>query len=82
MEMLTVSSKPDGTMPHVGVPCLIRRVEIEVDNVVEHSNGHRHCFLEQLFVKNTAAYVLRQVDRPKVANGSLILGRVECDLCA
>ncbi len=69
-------------MAQVGCACLIHRVVVDVDDVVEHAHGVVDGFLQLLVVQLTFLDVIHQIDRAEVADRDLFLGGVERDLGA
>ena len=76
-------AKADGTMTHIRTLGGFRRVEIDVDNIVESTNGNMDRFAQHFMVERPVGFDVRvENDRPKVANRSLILTGIEGNLGA
>lgn len=70
-------------MAQVAVACLLHRVQVDVDDVVQHA--HRGVNrLAQLDVVDVPLFVQvpGQVHRPDVAHRDLVGARIQRDLCA
>jgi len=75
-------AEADGAMPKVRGARLRRRVEVDVDDVVEHPHRQRHRLAQCPVVEASADDVARQVHRAEVAHGRLVGAGVERDFRA
>ena len=74
--------KPDRPVPQVRAARFRDRVEIDVDDVVEHSHRNGHGALQPRVIQSAVMDVIEQIDRAKIADGGLVIGRIERDLGA
>ena len=74
--------RPDRAVAQVRRARLGRRVEVDVDDVVEHPHRQRHGVAQRRLVEASVDDVPRQVDRAEVADRRLVGAGVERDLGA
>ena len=69
-------------MAQVGAARLRHAVEIVIDHVVEHAHGRVDGFFQFASVQRAVFDVRSQIDRAEVADGDLVIRRVQRDFGA
>ena len=69
-------------VPQVGFPRLLRRVVVDVDDIVQHAHGGAHGLFQFAQVEAVLADMLREIDRAEVAHRDLLAAGVQRDLGA
>ena len=65
-------TESNGPVPEVGGSCFRRRIEIDVDDVIEHPHPRAHGAAQQRFIQIPVLDVRRDVDRTKIADGGFV----------
>ena len=73
----THEAESDRAVPVVGVLCFVRGVEINIDDVVEHSNCNLNGLFNLLDVEFAVRDMVAKVDAAQVANRGFVLARIQ-----